>query len=220
MLLSSYSRSPRVYLYSRTGLPRTRSAHPHPWVSPPEAASSWSWCLPSPAAKHTVSGLEVCVTAGTYGVENNLTSTTAELFSALAINFLSVVNFFILLKDTRSDISTSNKNVKVSINEISNCSCYSHGWKSLSHLNSYMPPLKLIKVYDFVICKMPQVPVHLSTEIHLVGELIGFLEWLLKSPYRSTIPQSHCPCHFLIKSSVHTVQNIYICIVYTPYIKH
>ena len=42
-----------------------------------------------------------------------LTSTTAELFSALAINFPSVVNFFILLNDTRSDISTSNENISL-----------------------------------------------------------------------------------------------------------
>lgn len=35
------------------------------------------------------------------------TSTTDELLTARAINFPSVVNFFILLKETRSDMSTS-----------------------------------------------------------------------------------------------------------------
>lgn len=35
------------------------------------------------------------------------TSTTDELLTARAISFPSVVNFFILLKETRSDMSTS-----------------------------------------------------------------------------------------------------------------
>ena len=46
-------------------------------------------------------------------VPSKSNSTTAELFSALAINFPSVVNFFILLNDTRSDISTSNENISL-----------------------------------------------------------------------------------------------------------
>lgn len=41
--------------------------------------------------------------------KERLTSTTDELLTALAINFPSVVNFFILLKEIRSDMSTSEK---------------------------------------------------------------------------------------------------------------
>lgn len=166
---------PQLGTHTGPALPHRQSDCPRPLGTRPGAAVSWSWFLPSPAESRGERSIFHEIFADFSALaelfqhqqiekgEMFYTSTTDELLTARAISFPSVVNFFILLKETRSDMSTSRGKKKVWLwNQVMCSTPLVFLWNNLQVLsavfnqgfreNFYHQNFKFTYIYNFFLC--------------------------------------------------------------------